>query len=117
MSNTLLNNGGIYLRTDQRADSTTNTIIDNVQILSNKVSNTNNLRGAYIGDISAQVSKETTFGVGVLGLEIRDNTLTAHTPNTQPNTTVDEAIFEGYNNLVRYQYGGAFSVRQVNRHF
>jgi Pectate lyase superfamily protein len=117
VGNTLVNNGGIYLRTDQRSAANTHTVIYNVQILNNKVSNTNNLRGAYIGNISAHVNKETTFGVGLIGLEIRDNTLTAYTPNTKPNTGQfgDEPISEGYRNLVRYEYGSTTPFKEIGQ--
>lgn len=119
VDNTLKNNGGIYLRTVQQVASDgnngQNTAIFNVQILNNNVSNNSGLRGAFIGNISAHVSKETTFGVGVFGLEVRGNTLTAHTPNTQPNPAVDEVIFEGYNNIVRYQYTYAAPFKETEQ--
>ncbi|PSB45428.1 hypothetical protein C7B80_16895 [Cyanosarcina cf. burmensis CCALA 770] len=108
VGNTLVNSGGIYVRPDQRIETGRHNVIHNVQILNNKVSNTNNLRGAFIGNVSAHVNKETTFGVGLIGLEIRGNTVTAHTPNTQPNTRVDEPIYECYNNRILYVYGSAF---------
>lgn len=109
VDNTLVDNGGIYLRTDQNISGTDSltkrhTLILNTQILNNVVSNHKGLRGAYIGTISAHVTNSTTFGVGLIGLEIRNNTLTARQPNTQPNSAVDEIIFEGYNNTIHYQY-------------
>ena len=115
VGNTLVNNGGIYLRTDQITGATVprHTVMFNVQILNNNVSNTNGLGGAYIGDVSAQVSKETTFGVGLLGLEIRGNTLTAYTSNTNSNNGLDRE--EGYYNLVSYQYGGTAPFNDTNQ--
>ena len=102
--NYLTNNGSILLRTDQKSDAM-HTVIFNVQIINNRVSDTNGLRGAFIGNLSAHQSKETTFGVGLLGLEVRGNAISSPVDKSLSNSHVEETLLEGYGNSVHYEYG------------
>ncbi|MBC8082985.1 MAG: T9SS type A sorting domain-containing protein, partial [Hymenobacter sp.] len=45
-----------------------------------------------------------TFGTSVIGLEVRRNTVTAHTPNTP--AIVDDVYPEGYLNYLEFHHGG-----------
>lgn len=57
------------------------------------------------------------FGVGLIGLEVRGNTLTAYTLNTKPNISQagKEPITEGYKNHVRYEYGSTARFKETGQ--
>lgn len=112
VGNQLINNRGIYLRPDQRLDQKRFNVIYNTQVIDNKLSNTDGRRPAFIGVRSTQVNAETTFGITALGVEVRDNSITAHTPNTQepPNT---EQFTECYYNSLMYQYPSSYNNQDV----
>ena len=112
VGNQLINNQGIYLRPDQRLDQKRFNVIYNTQVIDNKLSNTDGRRPAFIGVRSTQVNAETTFGITALGVEVRDNSITAYTPNTQepPNT---EGFTECYYNSLMYQYSSSYKDQGV----
>jgi len=82
VGNQLINSRGIYLRPDQRLDRKQFSVIYNTQVINNKLTNTDGRRPAFIGVRSAQVNGDSTFGIGALGIEIRNNSVTAYNPNT-----------------------------------
>ncbi|HLY11388.1 MAG TPA: glycosyl hydrolase family 28-related protein [Planctomycetota bacterium] len=93
LGNTLEEGGGIFLRTWQSVAEKQFTPIYNVRIAGNTVSNTTGLWASHIGSVF--VTKEARpFGIGQIGLEIRDNRLTANPKNLQLGAE-DYASIEG----------------------
>ncbi|RYF65249.1 MAG: T9SS type A sorting domain-containing protein, partial [Cytophagaceae bacterium] len=108
INNTLINNGSIDLAPIQQEHvgvSLSQQFIPmyNNQIIGNLVSNMNGENGVFIGVHSVQFMQEKTFGTSVIGLEVRDNTLTAGQPNIP--AIVDANFPEGYLNYLQYQPG------------
>jgi hypothetical protein len=107
VGNQLINSRGIYLRPDQRLDRRQFSIIYNTQVINNKLTNTDGRRPAFIGVRSAQVNGDSTFGIGALGIEIRNNSVTAYSPNTiEPPGT--ERFTECYYNALMYQSSSSY---------
>ncbi|MBC3788536.1 T9SS type A sorting domain-containing protein [Spirosoma utsteinense] len=115
INNTLVNNGSIDLAPIQQERGGTNLSqqfipMYNNQIIGNLVSNTNGQNGVFIGVHSVQFIQEKTFGTSVIGLEVRNNTLTAGQPNVP--AIVDAGFPEGYLNYLQYQPGAARYVEE-----
>ena len=80
--NKLLNSEGIYIRSDQRLENKRYNLTWNMTITDNQVENTNGKRVAHITCFLAQVKSAKLYGTGILGADIRRNTLRAFTPNS-----------------------------------
>lgn len=86
VGNRLTNSDGIYVRSDQRITApghgrfnlSWNTIIDGNQVI-----NIDGLRPAYINSTLALGVPYTLHGIGTIGLEVRDNYVQAHDPNSK----------------------------------
>lgn len=76
-----------------------------IQLTGNQVADTNGSNGVLIGIHAVQYLQLATFGTSVIGLEVRRNTLTAHTPNVL--AYVDNYFPEGYLNELHFQPGNA----------
>lgn len=94
--NQLINSEGIYIRSDQRTFNNRYNIGWNLLVENNFIQNTNGIRPAYIAAWLAQVKAEKLWGTGILGLEVKRNSLQAYTPNVK-NGWIK---YEGYVNYV-----------------
>jgi hypothetical protein len=106
ISNTLTNSGSIELspyQTDNSGRGVPQEFLPMYtnQIVDNSVSNTNGSNGVFIGVHATQYVQQRTFGTSVIGLEIRNNILTAGKPNTP--AVVDDSYPEGYLNFLNFQ--------------
>ncbi|SNC77537.1 Por secretion system C-terminal sorting domain-containing protein [Hymenobacter gelipurpurascens] len=106
VNNTLTNSGSIDLTPVQQQMSYGQQFVPMYtnQIVGNTVSNTDGSNGVFIGVHTVQYVQERTLGTSVIGLEVRRNTLRAHTPNTP--AIVDAVFPEGYLNNLQFQVGG-----------
>jgi hypothetical protein len=103
IGNRLLEGGGIYLRTWQSLADRQFTPHYTVRIAGNEVASTTGVWAAHIG--SVYVTKDARpFGIGQIGIEVRDNRLTANTPNLRLNLE-DYASIEGYYLLMKPEVG------------
>ena len=108
--NTLTNSGSIDL-TPVQSEATRNGVTYqefmpcyDIQLTGNRVADTDGSNGVFMGVHTVQYLQRATFGTSVIGLEVRRNTLTAHTPNVPAQ--VDAAFPEGYLNDLLFQSGG-----------
>lgn len=99
--NRLINSEGIYIRSDQRTADFRYNIAWNILVSDNVLQNTNGIRPAYIAAWLAQVKSDKLFGTGILGLEVRRNTIEAFTPNVKNGWIKNE----GYVNYVQDEEG------------
>jgi hypothetical protein len=115
VNNTLTESGSIFLRANQVSQTNYGFApalnrIWNVQVTGNSVTGTNpatNYRAAYIGTFFVPYDNQAAFGVGVLGLEVRRNTI-----NGSGRTTKDSyAMYDGLN--VSYPNSGQVSLSPV----
>ena len=81
--NQLINSEGIYIRSDQRTFNNRYNIAWNLLVENNFIQNTNGIRPAYIAAWLAQVKADKLWGTGILGLEVKRNSLQAYTPNVK----------------------------------
>jgi hypothetical protein len=103
LDNTLQEGGGIYLRTWQSIAEKQFTPLFSVRIAGNTVSNTTGIWVSHIGSVF--VTKDPRpFGIGQIGLEIRDNRVTANEKNLQLNAE-DYASLEGCYLLLKPESG------------
>ncbi|WOJ91636.1 glycosyl hydrolase family 28-related protein (plasmid) [Methylocapsa polymorpha] len=107
IGNSLIDNGGIWVRPDQRSIAiASGTIykfdrVRNIEIIGNTLTNTKGLYGSYINVDHALIAPTSFWGTSTDGVEIRNNNLTAR-PGT-PQYAIDEA----YWNYTSYQNGNA----------
>ncbi|RZK37376.1 MAG: T9SS type A sorting domain-containing protein, partial [Hymenobacter sp.] len=106
VNNTLTNSGSIELSPYQTENSGRGVPQEFLpmytnQIIGNSVANTNGTNGVFIGVHSTQYVQQRTFGTSVIGLEIRNNILTAGKPNIP--AVVDDSYPEGYLNFLNFQ--------------
>ncbi|QNP51192.1 hypothetical protein H9L05_13965 [Hymenobacter qilianensis] len=85
VGNTLTNNGSIDIAPFQRETTNWHTTVGmyptwNIQIVKNSVSDLNGEMGVFIGVHPTQHIQQKPFGTLALGVEMRNNSLTAHTP-------------------------------------
>lgn len=112
VDNTLTNNGSIDLTPFQRqlrdGDVTIGfNPIFNTQIVGNRVDcSGDTYSGAFIGAHTVQHAYRNTFGTSVIGLEVRDNKLTARLPNVPAQ--VDAVFPNGYLNYLEYHPNGTY---------
>lgn len=95
--NKLINSEGIYIRADQRIMNSRFNLAWNINVTHNLVQNTNGIRPAYIAAWLAQVKSDKLFGTGVLGLELRRNTIQAFTPNVKTGWVKGEGFYNYVN--------------------
>jgi hypothetical protein len=91
--NQLINSEGIYIRSDQRLANKRYNLNWNTLIADNLVEDTNGKRGAFIAVYMTQVMSDKLFGTGVLGMEIRRNTVSAFSPNVKTSFVPGEGYF------------------------
>jgi hypothetical protein len=103
LDNELKEGGGIYLRTWQSLAEKQFTPIYNVRIAGNKIANTTGIWVSHIGSVF--VTKEPRpFGIGQIGIEVRNNKVTANEKNLQLNAE-DYASIEGCFQLLKPEGG------------
>jgi len=113
VNNTLTNSGSIDLTPIQQEYNGRQQFIPmyNNQIVGNSVANTDQSNGVFIGVHTVQHSQERTFGTSVIGLEVRNNRLTAGRPNVP--AVVDASFPEGYLNYLQYHQRGIYIDEQI----
>lgn len=99
--NTIVNGGGIYLRTFEEQSVKQFDPMYNVRIASNSISNSDGTWMSYINAVFVN-EDQANFGTADTGIEIRNNNLTANNPNVTSNTE-DYADREGFMNVMRSQ--------------
>ena len=108
VDNTLTSNGSIDLTPLQRQESQGGPTVGfypvyNTQIIHNNVNCSADTQiGSFLGTHPVQEIYGKTFGTFVLGLEMRDNTLKAHTPNVPALVDNPEGYPNGYLNYLEY---------------
>lgn len=103
LDNTIEEGGGIYLRTWQSVAEKQFTPILSVRIAGNTVSNTTGIWVSHIGSVF--VTKDPRpFGIGQIGIEIRDNRVTANRKNRELRAE-DYASLEGCYLLLKPECG------------
>jgi len=106
VGNTLREGGGIYLRMWQSVGEKQFTPHVNIRIAGNTISNTQGAWASHIGLV--YVMKEPRpFGIGQIGIEVRENTLTANAKNLYLNAE-DHANLEGYYMQLRAETKGKY---------
>jgi len=80
LDNILQEGGGIYLRTWQMLADKQFTPFFDVRIAGNTISNTTGVWASHIGSVFVS-EDERPFGIGQIGIEVRDNRLTANVKN------------------------------------
>ena len=106
VDNTLINNGSIDL-TPWQMENVGGGVpqeflpMYDVQIVGNSVSDIDGSNGVFIGVHTVQYIQPRSFGTSVIGLEVRRNTLVAHSPNVP--AVVDAVFPEGYLNDLHFQ--------------
>lgn len=99
VNNTLMDNGGIFLRGDQRKGSIG--AMRNIEIIGNTLKNTKGQFPSYIVAEFALIAPNAIWGTNIDSIVVRSNALTA-----RPGTPA--YLFpEGYMSVVQYQAGGA----------
>ncbi len=101
VGNALSEGGGIYLRSYQKLATKSFMPQYNVLIAGNSVSNTTGQWMSYINAVFVN-SDARDFGMATIGIEIRDNQLSANRPNVSSQSE-EYAGTEGYMNLMRVE--------------
>jgi hypothetical protein len=102
--NTITNGGGIFIRSFESQAATQFDLSYNVRVANNRVSNSDGRWMSHI--IAIFVNKDqTNFGIADIGVEIRNNSLTANTPNVTSQVE-DYASREGFMSLMRSETSG-----------
>ncbi|TPG63711.1 T9SS C-terminal target domain-containing protein [Hymenobacter nivis] len=105
VGNTLTNSGSIDFMPYQGNNGYQMfTPMYNNQIVGNNVANTDGSNGVFIGGHVTQSHQTQTFGTSMINLDVRNNTLTAHSPNVP--AVVDDNFPEGYLNYLTFQENG-----------
>ena len=82
-NNSLTNNGEILVSPTEQPDGAgLFNLVLNTQILNNTLVDNNGLRPAAISGVSREDNENNNFGTGIIGLEIRGNSVTGANPNT-----------------------------------
>lgn len=80
VDNTMTEGGGIYLRSAQNLKSRLFVPMFGVRIASNNITNTTKQWRSYISVMFVRMD-ELDFGIGTIGVEVRNNTIQANSPN------------------------------------
>ena len=97
VGNKLQNSGGIYLRADQRLNSKRYNLCWNTLVADNQVIDSDGRRASFVSMLLAQGKDEKSFGTGVIGLEVRRNTVQAFVPNVTRSAIKGEGFFNCMN--------------------
>lgn len=101
VSNIINEGGGIYLRSTQNLKERLFTPIYGVRIQNNRISNDSKEWQSYINVSFVRIGAND-FGIGVIGVEVRNNFIKANRPNLILPS--EEATWvEGYANLMRVE--------------
>jgi len=111
LSNSITEGGGIYLRAAQNLQARLFTPMLGIRIVGNTVSNS---QGEWPSSIHLAFVRmdEADFGVGTLGVEIRDNTVQANRPNVSLSEEESGGV-EGY--VARARFEGESQGRSKNQ--
>ncbi len=97
VGNKLQNSGGIYLRADQRLTTKRYNLCWNTLVADNQAIDTDGKRATFVSMLLAQGKDEKSFGTGVLGIEVRRNTVQAFVPNVTHSAIRGEGYFNCMN--------------------
>lgn len=111
ISNTISEGGGIYLRTAQNLKDRLFTPMYGVKIAGNSVSNTTGEWPSYINLTFVRMD-EPAFGLGAIGVDIRDNTLRANRANISLSEEESGGV-EGF--VARARFEGDSQGRSKNQ--
>jgi hypothetical protein len=105
-NNTIINGGGIYLRTEQQSVNGVKQFdpMYNVRIQDNTISNEDSVWMSYVDSLFV-IKDKANFGTAYTGVEIRHNSLTANTPNVTTSLE-DRVTQEGFMNLMYSEASG-----------
>lgn len=101
LDNDIREGGGIYLRSFQNLSQGLFMPIYNVRIAGNSVVNTTSQWSSYVSAVFVNADARA-FGLANLGIEIRDNTMTANSPNV--SSSYEEYVgTEGFVGMMRVE--------------
>jgi Pectate lyase superfamily protein len=105
-NNTITNGGGIYLRAEQQSVNGVKQFdpMYNVRIQDNTISNDGAVWMSYVASLFV-IKDKANFGTADTGVEIRNNSLTANTPNVTTSLE-DRVTQEGFMNLMYSEVSG-----------
>ena len=106
-NNTITNGGGIFLRSEEQVFNGSVKQFDpmyGVRIEGNNISNSDGIWMSYLNVIFVNAD-QANFGTADIGIEIRNNALTANNPNVT-STTEDRNTKEGFMNLMVSEASG-----------
>jgi hypothetical protein len=99
VANTIIEGGGIFLRSAQILKNQLFVPIYNVRIANNSVVNTTKQWPSYI-NIQFARTDEMDFGIGTIGIVVRDNTIQANSPNL-PLLRTETGEIEGFSSRMQ----------------
>ena len=102
--NTITNGGGIFIRSFESQSATQFDLSYDVRVANNTVSNSDGHWLSYINAVFVN-KDQTNFGIADIGVEIRNNRLTANNPNITSQVE-DYANREGFMGLMRSEAPG-----------
>jgi hypothetical protein len=103
VDNTIGEGGGIYLRSTQNLASKRFTVMYNLLVARNRITNTTRHWDSYLNSVFVNMDAKA-FGIATLGVEMRDNRIVANSPNLDLNSSQEEyANTEGLTNLMRIE--------------
>lgn len=101
VGNVITEGGGIYLRSTQDLAAKRFTVIYNVEVARNRIVNTGGQWMSYINAVFVNIDARP-FGIATLGIDIRDNDITANSPNVT-SSFEEYAHQEGFANMMRIE--------------
>jgi hypothetical protein len=113
VGNNFTDGGGIYLRSYQNLDSKMFDPVYDVRIVDNSVSNTSHNWLSYLSAVFVN-SDARSFGIGMLGIEFRHNSVTTNSPNLS-SSSEEYAGTEGYLNMMRVEKYDHYAPMEVPR--
>jgi parallel beta-helix repeat protein len=113
IGNTISEGGGIYVRVYQNLSSKYFTPIYGVLIKGNQISNTTRNWMSYINVVLTN-GDGIAFGTGTIGIEVRNNTITANRPNVY-SSTEEYASTEGMTARMPLESGGYYESTTIPR--
>ena len=100
VDNTLVENGGILVRSFQDVGNNWFSPVLNVRIAGNTLSNTTRRYPSYVSIYFANLDGLASIGTSHIGVEVRRNALTANNPNIDSTRFDTPATKEGYMNFM-----------------
>ena len=113
VGNTISEGGGIFLRSFQKLSDKMFTPHYNIRIAKNRISNTTGNWTSHINAVFVNADAKA-FGIAKLGIEIRDNQITANRPNIS-NPNEDYTGSEGYMNLMKVENYSLYETMSLPR--